>query len=128
MDTELARLADGKYVLVTTFRRDGTPVGTPVWVCRDGESLVFSSGRSTGKVKRLRRDNSVELAACDIRGMSTGAVVKAKAELLDATDAGRIHRLLARKYGFIARLTFWGSRLRRGREGTVCFAVTSTLG
>lgn len=128
MDTELARLAAGKYVLVTTFRRDGTPVSTPVWVCKDGDALVFSSGRTTGKAKRLRRNDAVELTACDIRGATTGDMVKAKAEALDAADTRRIHKLLARKYGLIARLTFWGSRLRRGSDSTVCFAVTSTLG
>jgi uncharacterized protein len=128
MDAELARLADSKYLLVTTFRKDGTAVPTPVWVGRDGEALVFWSAKDAGKVKRLRRDNSVELAECDFRGRPQGETVKAKAELLSSEDANRVKKLMARKYGFIGHLTFLGSRLRRGREGTVCFVVSSTLG
>jgi PPOX class probable F420-dependent enzyme len=128
VDAELARLADGKYLLVTTFRKDGTPVSTPVWVDRDGEALVFWTAKGTGKVKRLRRDNSVELAECDIKGTPKGAVVKATAELLDSAATERVRKSFARKYGLIARLTFLGSRVRRGRDGTVCFAVSSTLG
>jgi PPOX class probable F420-dependent enzyme len=127
VDTELARLADSKYLLVTTFRKDGTSVPTPVWVGRDGDTLVFWSAKTAGKVKRLRRDSSVELAECDFRGKPRGATVRATAELLGTEDADRARKLLARKYGVIGHLTFLGSRLRRGRDGTVCFAVASTL-
>jgi uncharacterized protein len=128
VDAELARLAESKYLLVTTFRKDGTAVPTPVWAGRDGDALVFWSAKSAGKVKRLRRNSSVDLAECDFGGRPTGAVVKGTAELLDSEGADRVRKLLARKYGLIGQLTFLGSRLRRGRDGTVRFAVSSTLG
>jgi hypothetical protein len=64
----LLHLAGEQYVRLTTFRRDGTPVGTPVWlVGGDGELLVIT-GSTTGKVKRLRHTPRVLLAACDARG------------------------------------------------------------
>jgi PPOX class probable F420-dependent enzyme len=125
VDPSLARLADGKYVLVTTFRKDGTPVPTPVWVGRDGDALVFFSAPDAGKVKRLRRDNSVELTECSFNGTPTGETVKATADLLDAAGADRARKAIARKYGLMGRLTMFGSRIRRGKNGTACYAVTS---
>jgi PPOX class probable F420-dependent enzyme len=125
VDPALARLADGKYVLVTTFRKNGTPVPTPVWAGRDGDALVFFSAPDAGKVKRLRRDNSVELTECSFNGTPTGETVKATADLLDAAGADRARKAIARKYGLIGRLTMLGSRLRRGRNGSVCYAVTT---
>ena len=62
MDPELARLADSKYVLVTTFRKNGTKVATPVWSARDGEELVFWTRADAGKVKRLRNNQAVDTA------------------------------------------------------------------
>jgi uncharacterized protein len=126
VDPALARLADGKYVLVTTFRKNGTPVPTPVWAGRDGDALVFFSAPDAGKVKRLRRDNSVELTECSFNGTPTGETVKATADLLDAAGADRARKAIARKYGLIGRLTMLGSRLRRGRNGSVCYAITTT--
>ena len=38
--TSLLSLADARFVSLTTFRRSGAPVSTPVWVARDGGSLV----------------------------------------------------------------------------------------
>ena len=52
----LDRMGDGKYVLLTTYRRDGTPVATPTWVVRDGDALAVWTATDSGKVKRVRRD------------------------------------------------------------------------
>ncbi len=124
MDDSLARLAAAKYLLVTTFRKDGTPVPTPVWVGRDGDALFFWSARGAGKVKRLRRDPAVELTECDFRGNPSGSTVKATATLMDPEATNRARKSLARKYGVMGFLTVFGSRVRRGKDGSVCFAVT----
>jgi hypothetical protein len=55
-------LAGEQFVSVTTFRRDGTPVPTPVWIAQDGDALVVTTPAGTGKVKRLRHDPRVEPA------------------------------------------------------------------
>ena len=73
MDVE--KLARGRYLSLTTFRRDGTPVATPVWVARQGDELVVYTARSSGKVKRLRNNNRVLLAPCNMRGRVNGDVV-----------------------------------------------------
>jgi PPOX class probable F420-dependent enzyme len=127
---DLARLAAGKYLLLTTFRRDGTAVPTPVWVVGDGDALLVWTAVDSGKVKRLRRgggaDVPVLVGPCDVRGRPTGPDRPATATLLDqgASDYGR--DLMRRKYGLLGRLTLWGSRLRRGRTGTVCVRIQLT--
>src|SRR3954464_1267787 len=68
-------LGEGKYLLLTTFRKDGRAVPTPVWVVRDGERLVAWSAMDSGKVKRIRRDGAVEVGPCDVRGRPTGESV-----------------------------------------------------
>ncbi len=57
-------MADQRFISLTTFRRSGAPVSTPVWVARDGDALVVLTPVGTGKVKRLRRDPRVQIRPC----------------------------------------------------------------
>lgn len=108
------RLAVANYLLLTTFRKDGTAVPTPVWSSADpvtgNELLVFTMADS-GKVKRIRRNGSVLLAPCDYRGRARGDSVPGYAELVDGTEVERIRGLLARKYGLFGRAWFAFSHL-----------------
>ena len=121
---EIARLAAGAYLLVTTFRRDGRAVPTPVWAAQDGDSLMVWSAADAGKVKRIRRDGGVRLAPCTVRGVPTGAEVAGHAELLDADGSEQARRLIATRYGLIGRVVMLGSRLRRGSSGTIGIRLT----
>ncbi|MGW4060599.1 PPOX class F420-dependent oxidoreductase [Amycolatopsis sp. NPDC004747] len=124
MTTETDRLAAERYVVLTTFRRDGRAVPTPIWVAgRDGE-LVLWSVRDTGKVKRIRNDGRVEVQACDVRGRKThGAKVSGRARLLDAAETEQVRRAIARKYGVVGRVTMFFSKLRGPADRTVGIAV-----
>ncbi|MFD5542923.1 PPOX class F420-dependent oxidoreductase [Streptomyces sp. NPDC127079] len=122
--TALDRLGAGKYLLVTSYRKDGTPVPTPVWVVRDGDTLGVWTAADSWKVKRIRRRPDVLVGPCDLRGRPTGDPVQATAELADPATTARYRDLVARKYGVTGRLTLLGSRLRRGRDGTVGIRVT----
>jgi PPOX class probable F420-dependent enzyme len=126
VDTDLERLAGESYVLLTTFRKIGEPVRTPVWVARlDGELGVWTE-RGSGKVKRLRRDARVELAACDIRGRPKGgASVTGRARVLDEEGSARVREAITGKYGLLGRVTLLVSRLRGGTDRTVGLAVGS---
>ncbi|MGK5676415.1 PPOX class F420-dependent oxidoreductase, partial [Micromonospora sp. URMC 106] len=79
--TTLDRLASEKYVLLTTFRKDGRAVPTPVWAVRDGDALAVWSAADSGKVKRIRRSGDVTVAPCDVRGRPHGEAVPAHATL-----------------------------------------------
>jgi PPOX class probable F420-dependent enzyme len=119
-------MASAQYVRVTTYRKDGRAVPTPVWVVPDGDALAIWTARDTGKVKRVRRDGAVLVGPCDFRGRLTGAEVPGRASILDAEGTARVRALLARKYGLPGRLTLWLSRLRRGTDGTVAIRITLT--
>ncbi|MEV4627988.1 PPOX class F420-dependent oxidoreductase [Micromonospora sp. NPDC049523] len=117
--SNLDRLATAKYVLLTTFRRDGRAVGTPVWVVRDGDALAAWTAADAGKAKRIRRSGQVTVAPCDVRGTPQGEAVSARAVITDRAGAARIRELLRHKYGLVARLTLLASRVRRGADGAV---------
>ncbi|MDT0398380.1 MULTISPECIES: PPOX class F420-dependent oxidoreductase [Streptomyces] len=118
------RLGAGKYLLVTSYRKNGTPVATPVWVVRDGDALGVWTVTGSWKVKRIRARGDVLVGPCDLRGNPTGEQVPGTAEICDAATTARYRRLLARKYGLVGRLTLLGSRLRRGADGTVGIRIT----
>ncbi|MER6224432.1 PPOX class F420-dependent oxidoreductase [Streptomyces sp900105755] len=122
--TALDRLGAGKYLLVTSYRKDGTPVPTPVWVVRDGDALGVWTVADSFKVKRIRRRADVTVGPCDVRGNPTGDPVPATAEIADAATTAHYRDLIGRKYGITGRLTLLGSRLRRGVDGTVGIRVT----
>ena len=72
----ISSLASERYVSLTTFKRDGASVSTPVWVVSDdGSRLLVWSGQQTWKVRRVRRDPRVFVAACTFRGVSNAASV-----------------------------------------------------
>jgi len=94
-------LAHERYISLTTFKRDGTPVSTPVWVVSDdGRRLLVWSGARTWKVRRLRRDSRVLVAPSSFRGVERGARVSGLARIVP--DPG-VDRLLRRKYGLLKR-------------------------
>ncbi|MER5557318.1 PPOX class F420-dependent oxidoreductase [Streptomyces sp. NPDC002506] len=125
MSTEvLNRLGAGKYLLVTTYKKNGTGVATPVWVVRDGDALMIWTVADSWKVKRIRNRSDVLVGPCDVRGNPTGEPHPATAEICDPATAEACRALLRRKYGVIGRLTLLGSRLRRGATGTVAVRIT----
>ncbi|WP_151476263.1 PPOX class F420-dependent oxidoreductase [Streptomyces albicerus] len=122
--TALERLGAGKYLLVTSYRKNGTPVSTPVWVVRDGDTLGVWTVADSWKVKRIRNRADVLVGPCDARGNPTGEQFPATAEICDQDVTEHYRELLARKYGVIGRLSLLGSRLRRGKKGTVGIRVS----
>ena len=62
----------GKYLSLTSFRRDGSGVATPVWFVADNGHLVVETDADSYKVKRIRRDPHVRIALCDARGRVRG--------------------------------------------------------
>lgn len=121
--TTLERLGEEKYVSLTTYRKDGTPVATPLWAVRDGDAIAAWTPADTWKVKRIRRNPVVTLAPCTMRGRPTGEAIAGRAEIMSPEDTWRIRRLIMKKYGLSGRLGIWGSLVRRGAKGTVGIRV-----
>lgn len=98
----VAALAHERYISLTTFKRNGTPVSTPVWVVSDdGRRLLVCAGAQTWKVRRLRRDSRVLVAPSTFRGAERGDRIAGRARLV--ADPG-IDDLLRHKYGWQKRL------------------------
>lgn len=124
MNPELERLAAEKYLQLTTFRKTGEGVPTPVWAGRDGDELTVWTEREAGKVKRIRRDGRVELTACDVRGKKThGATVTGRARILDDEGTKRVRDSINGKYGLLGRTVMFFSSLRGGPQRTVGLAI-----
>ncbi|WP_205687506.1 PPOX class F420-dependent oxidoreductase [Cellulomonas endophytica] len=129
LTTELAALAEERFVELTTFRRDGTSVGVPVWVARDGEALVVTTPAGSGKVKRLRRDPRVLLRPCGRRGgVEPDAPVVAGVAAVEVEDeAARAHRdaVFGTKYGMEYRVVLGVEKLGRGTGERVLLRITA---
>lgn len=124
MTTGLGELGSAHYVLLTTYRKDGTPIGTPVWaVTRDGKLYVWTEV-SSWKVKRIRNNPAVTVQPCGMRGAPQGEVREAKARLLDAAETGQVLRLILRKYWLAGPPTVLASRLFRGKSSTIGIELT----
>jgi PPOX class probable F420-dependent enzyme len=115
--TTLDALGDGKYLSLTTFRKDGTPVATPVWLVRDGQTLRVITQGDSGKAKRLRNDSRVLLAPCDARGTLKGAQVEGAAVLQDAAETARTAQSIEARYGLLGKLLMWRSRRAARKPG-----------
>jgi uncharacterized protein len=121
---EIARLSEGSYLLLTTFRRDGRPVPTAVWLAREADALLVWSAEDAGKVKRIRHTPKVALAPCNARGKATGPEVTGQAELLGPEESLRARAVVLRRYGLLGRLTGLASRIRHGRPSGAGIRIT----
>ena len=95
----LAQVAACKRALLVTYRRDGTPVPTPVWAASTAGRLYVRSERSSGKVKRLRNDARLLVAPCTVRGKPLGPPLEAHARVLAPAQEPIGERALAQRYG-----------------------------
>jgi PPOX class probable F420-dependent enzyme len=120
-DSPLLALGSEDFVSLTTFRKTGEAVPTTVWIGRDGDALLVTTPRGTGKVKRIRNNPEVELSPSNRMGhVRDGApVVKARAEILeDFETAARLATIFRRKYGLQWRIAMWLEGLRK-KKATV---------
>ena len=114
MVSDLLPLADERFVSLTTFRRSGEPVSTPVWVGRDGDTLVVLTPAGSGKVKRLRNDPRVEIRPCGRFGAVAEGVapVAGTAEVRDSrADVERARAVIRRTYPLESRVVLGIERL-----------------
>ena len=105
---DLSDLDEARYVSLTTFKRDGTTVSTPVWITGTQGRYAFTTGDKAWKAKRLLRDPAIEVRVCDMRGRvkpdtrvhrGTGAVSPSNA------DIASVEQALSAKYGWQFRAT-----------------------
>jgi uncharacterized protein len=98
VSTDFAPVKNAKTILLTTYKRDGTPVPTPVSIAFGDGRAFFRSFDKAWKTKRLRNNPRVEVAASTLRGRPTGPPVQARATLLDGAQARVAAKALARRH------------------------------
>jgi uncharacterized protein len=100
-------LADETYMAITTYKRDGTPVSTPVWVAPAGTpgEVCFTTGVDSGKVKRLRHTARVTVQPSDVRGTPKPGTepVEARARIVEGEAFEPVRAAIDEKYGVKAK-------------------------
>ena len=95
----------GQFIVLTTFRQDGTPVPTTVWFAIHEGEVIFATEPSTGKVKRIRNNPDVTMVRSGWRGKpKSDIVVSGTARFLDGDEAEVALQRLKTKYGWQWRL------------------------
>jgi PPOX class probable F420-dependent enzyme len=94
-----------KYLSLTTFRKTGVAVHTPIWFAEENDRLYFMTSSQSGKVKRIRNNPRVAIAPCTIRGKVTGPAFPATIRILPPQENERVGRLIKAKY-WLARIPF----------------------
>lgn len=100
-------IAAHKRTLLTTFRRSGVPVSTPVWAAEADGRFYVRSERTAGKIKRLHRDSRVLIAPCTVRGRPLGAPLEGRASVMAPERESIAEQALVRRYGLGRALFEW---------------------
>ena len=100
MTPEWQQLGQSRYLNLESYRRDGTPVRTPLWfaAAEGGGPLYIYSKADAFKIKRLQRNQACRIAACDLRGKIIGPWLDASATIVAGAEATRGMALLDRRY------------------------------
>jgi uncharacterized protein len=86
-DQLFSEFAGRRYMLINTYRKDGTPVPTPVGAYMVGGRLYFLTDPLSGKAKRLRRNPHVTIAPCTMRGRAVGKTMHARVRAVSIEEA-----------------------------------------
>ena len=127
-------LENEKYILLTTFRRVGTPVATPVWIVPlDGGRFGFTTSSGSGKAKRLAHTSRVTVQASDVRGRVKpgSSAMEGSAVVVSGAEYAAIKSKVKAKYGFVTNITkflgYLGGIIKRNRIPYGDLGVVITL-
>ena len=125
---DLDALFPGRYLSVTSFKRDGTGVATPVWFVSDGTRLFAFTDLHSAKIRRIRHNPKVLVASCWVNGKLRHEPVAARAAVLtDTADLERIQKLLLARYKLTYRVVMLFYRLGRRLRGKQTVADGAAL-
>ena len=126
MDSRFDQFIDQKYLSLETYKRDNTPIQTPVWFVTDKEQFYITTKETTGKVKRLRNNQNARIAVCSMKGDIKSDWVDVGLEKIpEESDVEKIVKLRKKKYGFSARLI---SMFTSQKGKTVAYSIVARDG
>ena len=126
MDSRFDQFIDQKYLSLETYKRDSTPIQTPVWFVTENDQIYITTKETTGKVKRLRNNQNARIAVCSMKGDIKSNWVNVGLEKIpEESDVEKIVKLRKKKYGFSARLI---SMFTSQKGKTVAYSIVARDG
>lgn len=113
--TGLEELSGQSYALLTTFRKSGKGVPTPVWFGCSADRVYVRTEPDAGKVKRIRADGRALIGPCTVRGRPLGPMAECRARVLGAGEEPAAEAALQANYGLGRRL-YEGAGSRLGLD------------
>jgi PPOX class probable F420-dependent enzyme len=101
---KIAELEKHKYINLETYKKSGQAVQTPVWFVIDGGQIFVTTRPDTGKVKRLKNNQSVRIMPCGMRGEPKGDWIQGQAHFANESESENAVKLRNKKYGIRAKL------------------------
>lgn len=131
MSTAAREIASHRYMALTTFRRNGEPVVTAVWVADLGDGTVgFTTGATSGKVRRLGHTSDVVVSPCSMRGVVVSGAPQwhGTATVVRGAEHARVRNAIARRYRLQLFLIDSAARFRRRHDDEVGVIVVFPIG
>ena len=126
MDSRFDQFIDQKYLSLETYKRDNTPIQTPVWFVTENDQLYITTKETTGKVKRLRNNQNARIAVCSMKGdIKSNWVDVGLEKIPEESNVEKIVKLRKKKYGFSARLI---SMFTSQKGKTVAYSIVARDG
>ena len=122
MDSRFNQFIDQKYLSLETYKRDNTPIQTPVWFVTENDQLYITTKETTGKVKRLRNNQNGRVAICSMKGDIKGDWINVGLQrIYEDSDIEKIVKLRKKKYGFSARLIGAFHQMKKAK--TIAYSI-----
>lgn len=101
---DVSKLESEKYISLETYKKNNEAVRTPVWFVIKNDLVYVVTRDQTGKIKRLKNNQNVKIASCNIKGKVTGMFTKGTAKILSDSESREVVKWRDKKYGFFSRV------------------------
>lgn len=109
-----------RFCLLTTFRKDGSRVSSPMWFALEGETVYLTTRGRSWKVKRIAANSNVEITWSNGNGSYRGKPLSAQAAILrEGEEFEKARRLLNKKYGLQKKLIDFGLRFAKDKTEAI---------
>jgi PPOX class probable F420-dependent enzyme len=120
----LTQLKKGSHINIRTFRKNGESAATPVWFLEDKDLFFICTGGATYKVKRIRNNPEVQIAASDASGNLKGEYFEGKARILAKDEVDTIYTLFRKKYSGFRLWNFFANLGKKEEKKHIYLEIT----
>jgi len=108
--TNFESLESQKYILLETYRKNNSPVRTPVWYVLKNKIIYIVTREKTGKIKRLKNNLDIRIAICSFNGKPKGNWISGTAKFANKDETKTAIELRGKKYGFMEKIARFVSK------------------